>query len=261
MLRLALTTSCALGTGCLLAGCSDDPAAGPAVCGDGELAYGEETCDDGNTTDDDGCSSICIREASLTVHWPITILSGAPRPCPAGFDTVEITKKILSLGEAIHSVPCEAGQATLEFSVQHHPKANSYWIGVAIVKRDPREVLTMSKGASYTAGSVSDLHFPIVADAGRISVGWQVLPSCQARGVAEVRIDAIPASGPVVTKTAPCSDLPGQSRATTELLPAGEYRIAVTAVGGPVAGSGAVDAVAVPDWSRDVNAGVVPIAF
>ena len=37
---------------------------GPAaVCGDGVTAYAEgEQCDDGNTNNDDGCSSFCIVE-------------------------------------------------------------------------------------------------------------------------------------------------------------------------------------------------------
>jgi cysteine-rich repeat protein len=37
---------------------------GPGVCGDGLLDF-DEDCDDGNTTDDDGCSSSCVGP----LHW------------------------------------------------------------------------------------------------------------------------------------------------------------------------------------------------
>ena len=51
--------------------------AGPGVCGDGFLGL-DEDCDDGNTTDGDGCSSSCAEEPGFrctenTVEFPSTI--------------------------------------------------------------------------------------------------------------------------------------------------------------------------------------------
>lgn len=44
-----------------------------STCGDGTVA-GTEACDDGNTTDDDGCSGTCTVESGYTC-------SGAPSVC------------------------------------------------------------------------------------------------------------------------------------------------------------------------------------
>jgi cysteine-rich repeat protein len=46
----------------------------PIVCGDGVIIAGSEVCDDGNTNDDDGCSSACVVEQGF-------ICSGAPSAC------------------------------------------------------------------------------------------------------------------------------------------------------------------------------------
>ena len=39
----------------------------PSICGDSVL-YGEESCDDGNTVDGDGCSSVCVLETGFTCY-------------------------------------------------------------------------------------------------------------------------------------------------------------------------------------------------
>ena len=45
---------------CLLAACSlrSEPVAADPVCGNA-LIEAQEACDDGNTSDEDGCSSLC----------------------------------------------------------------------------------------------------------------------------------------------------------------------------------------------------------
>lgn len=55
-----------------LQGNFNNTSAAPLVCGDGILVEPQEECDDGNTTDGDGCSSLCVIEAvcgDSTVHY------------------------------------------------------------------------------------------------------------------------------------------------------------------------------------------------
>ncbi len=47
----------------------------PAVCGNGTVE-GDETCDDGNTTDGDGCSSLCTTETTEAVCGDETVDEG-----------------------------------------------------------------------------------------------------------------------------------------------------------------------------------------
>lgn len=54
---LAVTVVLASGAGCATGIGGDD-----SVCGDGEME-GSEACDDGNTTDEDGCSAACVVES------------------------------------------------------------------------------------------------------------------------------------------------------------------------------------------------------
>ncbi|MBO4349834.1 MAG: DUF4886 domain-containing protein, partial [Proteobacteria bacterium] len=49
--------------------CTEKPVDAEAVCGDGELAEGED-CDDGNTEDGDGCTSDCHTEEGWTCSEP-----------------------------------------------------------------------------------------------------------------------------------------------------------------------------------------------
>lgn len=48
-------------------------AVAPPRCGDGRVVAGSEECDDGGTTDGDGCSALCIQESGwLCVGSPST---------------------------------------------------------------------------------------------------------------------------------------------------------------------------------------------
>src|SRR5512140_3121708 len=59
---LALVPACLIGTGDIT---GDDQQQQAGKCGDGVVNTGE-TCDDGNTTNGDGCSSTCQTESSST---------------------------------------------------------------------------------------------------------------------------------------------------------------------------------------------------
>jgi len=48
------------------------PSSGPAICGNGTEEFGEQ-CDDGNTSDGDGCSSICIVVGEAIRHGSLRI--------------------------------------------------------------------------------------------------------------------------------------------------------------------------------------------
>ncbi len=56
-----------------LTNADDDDGGGPAICGDGQLSL-DETCDDGNTEDGDGCNADCTPSGEIL--WQQTIGSG-----------------------------------------------------------------------------------------------------------------------------------------------------------------------------------------
>lgn len=78
----------------------------PIVCGNGDIEEGE-TCDDGNTNNFDGCSSVCIIEIS----W---ICSGEPSSCTYYGGAPSCTNYCLSLNKGYTNSNCPAnpGQCT-----------------------------------------------------------------------------------------------------------------------------------------------------
>jgi cysteine-rich repeat protein len=76
---------CALGTNCISGLCTI-PAVPPG-CGNGAVAAGSEECDDGNNTNGDGCSAVCLKECGATPTCSanltgVTSLGGPGLPVP-----------------------------------------------------------------------------------------------------------------------------------------------------------------------------------
>lgn len=74
------------------------------VCGNGRLETGE-ACDDGNTTDGDGCSATCTVEPQASCVGTLTCNLGAPR-CPA--DQVPLILDGCYTGECKAIAQCDA---------------------------------------------------------------------------------------------------------------------------------------------------------
>lgn len=107
--------ACIAGTGCLWTDEGGESDITESRCGDRMIDELHETCDDGNTQSGDGCSSTCGIEIAVTVHWKIQNSAGEPRPCPVGFDTVEVTQLTLRFTGSPILFRCEDGQAHLEW--------------------------------------------------------------------------------------------------------------------------------------------------
>jgi len=258
MIRVLALMACIVGTGCLWSDEGGDVTA--PGCGDRMIDQLHESCDDGNTESGDGCSSTCRTETTATVHWKIENSAGAPQPCPAGFDTVEVTPLALRFTGTTIPFRCEDGQGTLQWLEE--PRSPVSALQLRITSSISHEVFGETIVSPIQSEGVPlDITGTLVTDLGRLHLHWTLSKagapsSCAALGVASIRIDLIPAVGPTVTLTGECSnDYP------TGFLPTGTYRVELTAssAGGP--GFGARDGVAVPTGRLLTDLAPIDIAF
>lgn len=242
--------ACIAVTGCGAGGGSTEPG-----CGDGVVDVLDESCDDGNTNSGDGCSSTCLTETAVTVHWKIQNSAGEQQPCPAGFDTVEATP--IATRSAGTPIPfrCEDGQAHLEWL--EVPRSPAFALRLRIMSSTSHEVFGETMVLLHSEGVPLDVTGTLITDIGRLDLHWTlsrvgVLSSCEALGVATIKIAVISTAGPIVTLAGTCSsDYP------TGNLPTGMYRVEMSASSASGPGFGARDGVAVP--TGDLLANVAPI--
>ncbi len=144
--------------------CQTIDVAGP-YCGDG-VANGTEECDDGNTTDNDGCSANCTDEESNLTEIPITTCQGSGelflyqgdpfQPIDTSFtvnrDQVLIfTKAAASISAEVNSVPVALTTVfdqTLPFHVKVYSINTSPGAVVSITGTSPA-------GARYVGGYIA----------------------------------------------------------------------------------------------------------
>ena len=86
---------------------------GPPICGNGAVAM-PEACDDGNTADGDGCSSLCTVEASYECFLPND--AGTPSVCQISAHVVVARVELLEVrGEALLQWETTSQSGTLGF--------------------------------------------------------------------------------------------------------------------------------------------------
>ena len=94
---------------------------GPPICGNGAVAM-PEACDDGNTANGDGCSSLCTVEASYECFLPDD--AGTPSVCQISAHVVVGRVELLEVrGEALLQWETTSQSGTLGFVVVTARKA------------------------------------------------------------------------------------------------------------------------------------------
>jgi cysteine-rich repeat protein len=257
MVRTLVVMACIVETGCLW---TDEGAGGTEPgCGDGIVELLHESCDDGNTKSGDGCSSACLTETAVTVHWKIQNSAGDQQPCPAGFDTVEATR----IGPRSTGTPipfrCEDGQAQLEWL--EVPRNPAFGLRLRITSSTSHEVFGETMVSLHSEGVPLDVTGTLVTDIGRLHLHWTlsragVPSSCDALGVATIKIAVISTAGPTVMLAGTCS-----SGYPTGDLPTGTYRVEMSASSATGPGFGARDGVAVPTGGLLANVAPIEIVF
>jgi cysteine-rich repeat protein len=268
MLRLALVLGCILGgSGCLyLVGDdihdSDElppgPPPPPIVCGDRER-QGGEACDDGNLIDGDGCSSTCRIDATLHVSWRLATLAGEPRPCPDGFDVAEVvTQEGTFSVKHMARFDCAAGEGAV--IVEQHSPEIGHDVQVLIKSSATGELYGESEIDHVDLQRRTSTSHAIPTDAGKIRTHWTIwvgqTPTFCA-GVASVDVVVRSTAGALFSGTFPC----GQNVGLTPLLPAGSYRVEVTAQRAGQSRTAALDGVAVPTGGRAVLTDSADLVF
>jgi len=228
-------------------------------CGDGMLDVLHESCDDGNTRSGDGCSSRCLTETAITLHWKIQNSAGEPQPCPAGFDTIEVTPIPARSTRAPMPFRCEDDQAHLEWV--EAPRDAVGALRLRIISSTSHEVFGETSVYLHSAGVPLDVTGTLITDIGRLHLHWTlsragVPSSCEALGVATIEIEVISMAGPPVTLEGTCSsDYP------TGSLPTGTYRVEMSASSASGPGFGARDGIVVPTGGLLANVAPIEIAF
>lgn len=151
---LASVVTMATGSGCL----GTEGGEGGVRCGDTELDPSNETCDDGNNVDGDGCSATCLLETTLLVRWPIEDAAGNPASCPAPTDTIRVSHGVQGFQHTLDA-PCTQGEVSFVTLRVTHPKGESVGIHVQLLRGDTEEVIAapVPRGFKLTGGVVEAL--------------------------------------------------------------------------------------------------------
>ena len=156
----------------------------PYVCGDNVINQGNETCDDGNVNDGDGCSAICRIEG-----------------CGSGFKDANETcdgtdfgaLSCLSYGFGAGSLNCDQACTSISTTSCYNAQSECIYINVtnaALANSDKRIIGVKAKnicsnktihisGANITWGNNADLRFVNITGNARWSYNcnWGCLPS------------------------------------------------------------------------------------
>jgi cysteine-rich repeat protein len=159
MVRALAVLACIAGSGCV----GTDPEPG---CGDGMIYLLNESCDDGNTRSGDGCSSACLTESDVTVHWKIQNSAGEPQPCPAGSDTVEVTRVTVRFSAMPIPFRCGDGQAHLEWL--EAARSPAFALQLRITSSASHEIFAETTVYIYSEGVPLDVTGTLVTDSGQL---------------------------------------------------------------------------------------------
>lgn len=104
-----------------------------SACGDGVL-QGEETCDDANTVDGDGCSAACSRE-TLRDEGGIVLLPDGVRPIMSS----ATRWRALGAETSYHALRDDADQSAISTGIQTSPTQTSYaYVVERLTLEDPQ---------------------------------------------------------------------------------------------------------------------------
>jgi len=189
-----------------------------------------EKCDDGNQRDGDGCSSRCLTELKVNVHWRLATLASVDQPCPAGFDTA-VVLAVFAMGTPIpRTFACAAGQG--EVVLERIPVWDKSWdLSVRITNGANGAVFGESQVDEVLLNQPSaQSSHTIFTDAGTLTLSWflregMTSRTCEALGITDIQVEARPATGSPIVQTLPCA----QNRGVTELMPTGTYQVVVSA--------------------------------
>lgn len=204
------------------------------VCGDLDIEPGE-MCEDGNPDPGDGCSDTCTIEYKVLskVTWKfVTAADFVDHGCPDGIDTIELTTQVLRsddtvVREVVEMLPCDQGM-----------RAKQWYVGrYRVLVRATDATGTAEYGAPIDA--VIDLHTgqrdvlaQYVIDGGYAHFAWRLVDvktrqplSCADAGVDDMGIVAT-AGAFSRGSFAHC----GVGQGMTQVLPAGDYQLSVTAI-------------------------------
>lgn len=227
------------GTGCMQYLEEEDE---PAYCGDG-IVNGEETCDDGNYINGDGCAVTCGVAQPLTVTWGISTLAGTPQSCAPAYDTAKIWVQPFEEGRCAvapcpdvatgpimaHVAPCTAGGVELgpvsaslyHVSVQIKYAVTERVFGESLPIRVVSAVSPRASAVLYADAGYARLHWEL-RDAGGSDVGC---------GTGIAAIDSVAATftpeggGDPLTQSLACD----AGTVVSRPLPAGVYTISLRA--------------------------------
>jgi cysteine-rich repeat protein len=263
MTRALVVMACIAGTGCLWTDEGTGSGGAAPGCGDGMVELLHESCDDGNTKSGDGCSSTCLTETAVTVHWKIQNSAGEQQACPAGFDTVEVTRLALRASGTPMPFRCEDGQAHLEWL--EGPRNPAFGLQLRIVSSTSHEVFGETVASFHSEGVPLDVTGTLITDIGRLHLYWTlsrggVMSTCDALGVSRIKIALVSTAGGTVTLEGTCSSNPTGDYPTGD-LPTGTYRVEMSASSANGPGFGARDGVAVPTGGLLANVPPIEIVF
>ncbi|MFT3697547.1 MAG: DUF4215 domain-containing protein [Kofleriaceae bacterium] len=209
-------------------------------CGDGFLDQeaGEE-CDDGNTTNGDGCSSTCKIEAATThnldVGWTFETLAGDAQGCPDNFPKVVVSlvdssmttsKEVLQCNDGFDTLKLPPDEYSISVSIEDNAGTSTY-----ATTAQPGSVDLTNGDDTYTAN--------FITDAGYIGFTYSLVKAsdnnatvlCNGSGIGtngRIRLTAKSTTimnPTAIVQTFECDDNPRY--ALTTALPADSYDIAI----------------------------------
>jgi len=228
-----------VGTGCMQYLEDEDE---PAFCGDG-IVNGEESCDDGNYREGDGCASTCGVVQPLTVTWRISTLAGAWQSCAPAYDTAKLWVQPFEPGRCdvapcpdvatgpvmAYVAPCTAG------GVELGPvSASLYRVSVQIKYAVTERVFGESLPIRVVSSESPRAHAVLYADAGYARLRWQLRDAAGNEvgcGTGIAAIDSVAATftpadgGDPFTQSLACA----AGTAVSQPVPAGVYTISLRA--------------------------------
>jgi hypothetical protein len=163
---------------------------------------------------------------------------------------------------ACHTCDPAVVATTATFELHEGARNPTLALYMRITKSGTQEVFGETEAFIGQFGAPVDVPFKLITDLGWLDLHWTMSEAgapktCAELGVASIRIDAIPATGPTVTLTGPCSS----GNYSTGFLPTGAYRIEMTATSANGPGFGARDGVAVPPGRLRSDISPIDIAF
>jgi cysteine-rich repeat protein len=254
-MRFALL--CVVFAGCVI---SDDDELDPR-CGDGFVDEGE-TCDDGNSIADDGCTACVadIADRMVNVTWKFRALATASdTSCPAGAENAEVsTIQVDSSGAAIGTersdpFPCSVGAGGIPVEVDQ--------LGGLVETRVRFSGPSGAYGASLpeivdVTVMDQDVPFVVFTDAGYVALEWSLSGvSCIDDEIDEIVVTATGARSYV--DRFECEDAYG---ITGGVLP-GSYDLTIRATSQDTdVATATVAGVVVGDHNQVTSLGVVDLA-